>query len=186
MITPDHITARECGLFIYSMFAANDLNLRLAMLSLILAAFWLCCIETIAARSLGPQGVNIWRLNADLQRHAVWTKSTKRPDTRLRPNRQQTSFDHEPSVESVSKKTYDFRPQWFEQPLDHFDQSSKHRFRQRYWVNSRHYKSRRGAPVIVLDGGETNGEVCCVSPLRIAPSNSFFTGSPSLLGHRHC
>ncbi len=56
-------------------------------------------------------------------------------------------------------KKYNFRAQWFQQPLDHFDKASKHTFHQRYWVNSRHYKPRKGAPVIVLDGGETSGEV---------------------------
>ena len=54
---------------------------------------------------------------------------------------------------------YDFRAEWFQQPLDHFNKTSKHTFHQRYWVNSRHYKPRKGAPVIVLDGGETSGEV---------------------------
>ena len=57
------------------------------------------------------------------------------------------------------KVKYDFRAEWFQQPLDHFDKTSKHTFHQRYWVNSRHYKPRKGAPVIVLDGGETSGEV---------------------------
>jgi hypothetical protein len=31
-------------------------------------------------------------------------------------------------------------------------------FKQRYWVNKRHYKEGGGGPVIVLDGGETSGE----------------------------
>ena len=49
-----------------------------------------------------------------------------------------------------------FPAQWFEQPLDHFDNKSSHRFLQRYWVNDRHYEA--GGPVFVLDGGETSGE----------------------------
>ena len=85
-------------------------------------------------------------------------RSTQRPDPAApRDDAQQALFDYGPGT--VSKK-YDFRAQWFEQPLDHFDKSSKHKFHQRYWVNSRHYKPREGAPVIVLDGGETSGEVC--------------------------
>lgn len=50
----------------------------------------------------------------------------------------------------------EFREQWFEQPLDHFAENDHHTFKQRYWVNKRHYK--KGGPVIVLDGGETSGE----------------------------
>ncbi|KAI0245081.1 hypothetical protein BJV78DRAFT_1357038 [Lactifluus subvellereus] len=33
-----------------------------------------------------------------------------------------------------------------------------HSVQQRFWVNTRHYKPRPGAPVIVIDGGETSGE----------------------------
>jgi hypothetical protein len=47
--------------------------------------------------------------------------------------------------------------------LDHFDKSNTHTFKQRFWVNNRHYQPRVGAPVIVLDGGETSGEVCVLS-----------------------
>lgn len=43
----------------------------------------------------------------------------------------------------------------FTQPLDHFVNTG-FTFNQRYWVNDRHYKP--GGPVVVLDGGETNGE----------------------------
>ncbi|KZV66837.1 peptidase S28 [Peniophora sp. CONT] len=46
----------------------------------------------------------------------------------------------------------------FEQPLDHFYNSTDETFGQRYWVSTRHYKPGTGAPVIVLDGGETSGE----------------------------
>jgi hypothetical protein len=49
----------------------------------------------------------------------------------------------------------EFPPQTFPQLLDHNDPSSP-TFEQRYWVNTRHYKSR--GPVIVIDGGETSGE----------------------------
>lgn len=55
-----------------------------------------------------------------------------------------------------TEKTYDeFPTQYFEQPLDHFS-DDPHTFKQRYWVNSRHYK--KGGPVFLLDGGETSGE----------------------------
>ena len=52
-------------------------------------------------------------------------------------------------------KYKEFPEQWFEQPLDHFSNDTR-TFKQRYWVNKRHYK--KGGPVIVLDGGETSGE----------------------------
>ncbi|KAF8139830.1 serine carboxypeptidase S28-domain-containing protein [Boletus edulis] len=47
--------------------------------------------------------------------------------------------------------------QFFEQPVDHTDPSYG-TFKQRYWVNTRHYVPGSGGPVIVLDGGETSGE----------------------------
>jgi len=52
----------------------------------------------------------------------------------------------------------EFSAETFTQPLDHFYNSTDATFLQRFWVNSRHYKPRPGAPVIVIDGGETNGE----------------------------
>jgi hypothetical protein len=58
------------------------------------------------------------------------------------------------------------------QPLDHFDKADEgHTWKQRYWVNKRHYMpGMRGVPVVVLDGGETSGEVCshsCISAVRL-------------------
>ncbi|TFY80438.1 hypothetical protein EWM64_g3577 [Hericium alpestre] len=46
----------------------------------------------------------------------------------------------------------------FTQPLDHFFNTTNATFGQRYWVSTRHYKPGTGAPVIVIDGGETSGE----------------------------
>jgi len=50
-----------------------------------------------------------------------------------------------------------FPEQLFTQPIDHFSRDSP-TFRQRYWVNKRHYVPGTNAPVIVIDGGETSGE----------------------------
>ena len=49
----------------------------------------------------------------------------------------------------------------FNSHLDHFDSKSQNVFHQWYWVNACHYKPRKCAVTsIVLDGGETSGEVC--------------------------
>jgi hypothetical protein len=94
---------------------------------------------------LGPQGVNLWKLNHNAQSRGV-----------------EFAKDSEFALQATISETstgYDFRAEWFEQPLDHFDKSVNHTWHQRFWVNSRHYKPRSGAPVIVIDGGETSGEV---------------------------
>lgn len=57
----------------------------------------------------------------------------------------------------ASNTTGEFPEQWFTQPLDHFSKGSPV-FKQRFWVNRRHYVSGNNGPVIVLDGGETSGE----------------------------
>jgi len=97
------------------------------------------------ARVLGPQGVNLWKLD----KHHRTAQNVYDAEDVLQ----------KPFLQGKTRKSYDFPAQWFKQPLDHFDKESKHSFHQRYWVNTRHYKPRKGAPVIVLDGGETSGEV---------------------------
>ena len=158
-------------------------QLMLGFTCLVLVAVWLNCIQAVYPLTHGPQGVNLWRLNVDPQRQQRRMRSTQRPDPAAsREDAQQALFDYRPGT--LSKK-YDFRAQWFEQPLDHFDKSSKLKFHQRYWVNSRHYNPREGAPVIVLDSGETSGEVCLNSN-RIGRFADALAGSPAFLGHRHC
>jgi hypothetical protein len=94
-------------------------------------------------RLLGPQGVNLWKLE---KAAAAGTPKLFVQEEGYIPGQE---------TEEVSG----FRPQWFRQPVDHFSDSSNATFRQRYWVNTRHYKAGSNAPVIVLDGGETSGEV---------------------------
>lgn len=84
----------------------------------------------------GAQGVNLWRLN-QLQ--------NAKSSVKVQADVQEASLAEE------------FPPQFFTQPLDHFNPTG-FTFKQRYWVNKRHYKPGTGAPVIVLDGGETSGE----------------------------
>jgi hypothetical protein len=93
-------------------------------------------------RVLGPQGVNLWNLE----------KSHTAPKDPL-----SYGADDEGQTPIAGTK---FRAHWFKQPLDHFSKDNKHTFHQRYWVNDRHYKPGTNAPVIVIDGGETSGEVC--------------------------
>ncbi|KDQ62701.1 hypothetical protein JAAARDRAFT_121424 [Jaapia argillacea MUCL 33604] len=92
--------------------------------------------------SMGPQGVNLWRLDA-IQK--------SRPVSGL-------MVQDSPEIEMGAVSESDFREHWFTQPLDHFSKDTTDTFKQRYWINTRHYKPGSGGPVIVLDGGETSGE----------------------------
>jgi hypothetical protein len=93
---------------------------------------------------LGPQGVNFWKLDK-----AKPVAATRLPGILV----QDSVKLQDPNG------TPEFPVQWFQQPLDHFSKESTHTFNQRYWVNKRHYKPGGGGPVIVIDGGETSGEV---------------------------
>jgi len=123
-------------------------------------------------RILGAQGVNLWKLDHSkpLQDSGLFVQ-----DSQFRPD-----------FEDKDKNTrnYGFRAQWFQQPLDHFDQKSQHVFHQRYWVNTRHYKPRKGAPVIVLDGGETSGEVCSMIFFMFV-NQLIVSGSSTIPGYRN-
>jgi Serine carboxypeptidase S28 len=108
---------------------------------------------------LGPQGVNLWKLDHSKLSHTNHgQRSAQTSRLFVQDSQSQIRFD----LEDKDKNPGGFRAQWFPQPLDHFDPKSQHVFHQRYWVNTRHYKPRKGAPVIVLDGGETSGEVCMI------------------------
>ena len=108
---------------------------------------------------LGPQSVNLWKLDHSKLSHTIHgQRSAQNSRLFVQDSQSQTPFDLE--FKDKDKNPGGFRAQWFRQPLDHFDPKSQHVFHQRYWVNTRHYKPRKGAPVIVLDSGETSGEVC--------------------------
>lgn len=99
-------------------------------------------------RNHDAQGVNFWKLHriastaSAQQQHATqgWAAVSQLP------------------LAAAGAPTTEFRAETFTQPLDHFYNSTDATFPQRFWVNSRHYRPRPGAPVIVIDGGETNGE----------------------------
>lgn len=86
---------------------------------------------------MGAQGVNLWRL----QKHAQTFAQTS---GLLVQDPENLAFE-------------EFSPHYFEQPLDHFSDTSE-TFGQRYWFSTRHYVPGIGGPVFVLDGGETSGE----------------------------
>lgn len=123
-----------------------DTDLHIARMKLLASTVLLAlCAATVLASQaddtrrlhmLGPQGINLWKLDklAQAQRGA------------LNNDRGQARLDVE-----------EFPAHWFHQPVDHFANGSE-TFGQRYWINTRHYKPRSGAPVIVIDGGETSGE----------------------------
>lgn len=99
-------------------------------------------LDSNLLRILGPQAVNLWKL-----------EKISQADNQIFP---QAVPEQNPLSASAREE---FPEQWFTQPLDHFDKKNNHTFAQRYWVNKRHYKPGTGGPVIVLDGGETSGVV---------------------------
>ena len=99
-------------------------------------------------RLLGPQAVNLWKLEAARTR-------TQAQGTLLVQDAP-ASFA---AQNSKSRLEEEFSARWFEQPLDHFAKANEtETWKQRYWVNTRHYVPGPSTPVFVLDGGETSGE----------------------------
>ena len=107
------------------------------------------------------QGINFWKLH---HRTASASTVTSQQHLATPANREQqvpliTAGTATTAAEAVPNRvTPKFRAQTFTQPLDHFRNTTDATFQQRFWVNARHYKPRPGAPVIVIDGGETSGE----------------------------
>ncbi|TFY54686.1 hypothetical protein EVG20_g9606 [Dentipellis fragilis] len=90
----------------------------------------------------GPQAVNSWR-----------RRSAHQPEHK-RFAVQNAGVD----VRAAGSDAAQFPVYNFTQPLDHFFNTTDATFPQRYWVNTRHYKAGTGAPVIVIDGGESPGD----------------------------
>ena len=117
-----------------------------ALLTLVASTLLLSPVSSLSSDKpfFGAQSVNLWRLNQrDVGEPQVAVSQYSDPA--------QASFQ---LINALKNK--EFPDQWFEQPLDHFDKKNAHTWKQRYWVNKRHYKT--GGPVIVLDGGETSGK----------------------------
>ncbi|KAE8250500.1 hypothetical protein A4X13_0g4671 [Tilletia indica] len=59
----------------------------------------------------------------------------------------------------ATKEKSPYGPHTFTQPLDHFHNTTKATFKQRFWISLKHYdpNSTSPTPVYVVDGGETSG-----------------------------
>lgn len=123
--------------------------------SLILATF---ASATIPSRwgPTSPQHVNFWKLEA--RARALEASHSAKPLPLVLQD-STTGFALEPhGTQHSQEPNYpEFPEQFFEQPIDHTD-PSQGTFKQRYWINTRHYGPGSGGPVIVLDGGETSGQ----------------------------
>jgi hypothetical protein len=107
--------------------------------------------HTLGLYNRDAQGVNFWKLH----RRSSSTASTSKQQQQSWAGVSQVPLA---AVASATAVVPEFRAETFTQPLDHFYNSTDATFPQRFWVNSRHYEPRPGAPVIIIDGGETNGE----------------------------
>jgi hypothetical protein len=117
----------------------------LLLLVAVFAATSSSSASTAHTQSLhNAQRVNFWRLH---QRATSIATTSKQPS--------QVCGSQAPLFAAAVPE---FRAETFTQPLDHFGNSTDATFQQRFWVNARHYKPRPGAPVIVIDAGETSGE----------------------------
>lgn len=100
----------------------------------------------------GPQSINLWRLDA---REKVLLAAHPSVTPLVIQDTRNIGFSASPIASS--QQLVKFPEQHFVQPIDHHNHTIGS-FGQRYWVNTRHYVPGSGGPVIVLDGGETNGE----------------------------
>ena len=100
------------------------------------------------------QGVNFWKLH----RRSSSTASTSKQQQHATQPWSGVSQIPLAAVAPATPAASEFVAETFTQPLDHFYNTTDATFPQRFWVNSRHYVPRPGAPVIIIDGGETDGE----------------------------
>lgn len=97
-----------------------------------------------------PQHVNLWMLE---------TRAKEVEASRLAKTSPLVLQDSPASFANIPPQQpefLEFPERFFEQPIDHTDPSLG-TFKQRYWVNTRHYVPGSGGPVIILDSGETSG-----------------------------
>ncbi|KAF5344869.1 hypothetical protein D9758_011575 [Tetrapyrgos nigripes] len=157
---------KECKASACSLFAGLDRlhDPPMRLVTVVLAIAGVVHAITPELLRLGPQGVNLWKLN------------------QKKSSLQRRLLVQETSAFSLADE---FPAQWFEQPLDHFDKSRTDTFQQRYWVNKRHYNPDVGGPVIVLDGGETSGETSLPRHRYCGNSVQCHRGVGVVLEHRY-
>ncbi|KAF8845504.1 peptidase S28 [Paxillus ammoniavirescens] len=109
---------------------------------------------TPSRRPFSAQDVNLWKLEA---REKALAATQRSPLVLQAQDSVNTDFSFEPAHVRLDDPYAEFPEQFFTQPTDHAE-PSQGTFKQRYWVNTRHYVPGSGGPVIVLDGGETSGE----------------------------
>lgn len=130
---------------------ALSITMKLILGLLSLLPLTVVAIDADLIRLLGPQGVNLWKLSAAATDRAQASAVHSSVSGLVVQDSTSSSYD-------ADDHPYpEFPEHWFVQPLDHFSNRAEV-FRQRYWINTRHYKEGSGGPVIVLDGGETSGE----------------------------
>ncbi|KAI0291929.1 peptidase S28 [Multifurca ochricompacta] len=134
-------------------------NLTTFLLVVLAVASTSNALDASRLRFHNAQSINFWKL----QQHAAAGIAT----TIYSPTEGKTApVQAGGGGESSSSSSFQaplavapkFYAQTFTQPLDHFYNTTDATFPQRFWVNARHYKPRPGAPVILIDGGETSGE----------------------------
>ena len=111
-------------------------------------------------RVLGPQAVNLWKLQ---QRNTRHQGSLLVQDGHPAPAPAPAPFEYLAADARPEESKWEgtFPAHWFSQPLDHFADGrgeETETWRQRYWINTRHYVPGPDTPVFVIDGGETSGE----------------------------
>jgi hypothetical protein len=116
----------------------SKLGLAIALLATLLSVK--ATAESDLLRVMGPQGINLWKLQ----------KYSEARD-------QRTHFFIQDTSQLDAEYSTEFPAYYFDQPLDHFSNCTE-TFGQRYWVSTRHYTPGVSGPVFVLDGGETSGE----------------------------
>jgi len=111
---------------------------------------WILSLSTATLALGGSQAVNLWRLNREISSRLFVCFLAYRCAENA----------HIPSNDSLKLQADGagyFQTYFFEQPLDHFSNSTHTTFNQRYWFSDRHFVPNSGAPVIVFDGGEGRG-----------------------------
>ncbi|KAH9891563.1 peptidase S28 [Cubamyces lactineus] len=142
------------------------LRILAALLSLYSASAICGGIDQI--RLLGPQAINLWRLEAsrkaaaDSASNAFGSKEAILVEQSFGDDYSWDELDADDDTDDIDYGLeFKYPEHWFTQPLDHFlpenASEPRHTFQQRYWVSTRNYRPGPRAPVIVLDGGETSG-----------------------------